>query len=261
MISGKEPLFEWIELNECPYWTLYMASNTNQKIATSEEREGQSVKDTIARLEKVLDLHNAGVRYYIVIRQQISTTSQAGVFKTYFELPKSGTQQQGAEAPANIAGYPLNGQNIDEVINQRVTAALSEYQLRQELAEAKARIKELEPNLLDNRIGKVMDNLGPYIPSIMESMGMKAAPKAQIAVAGAGTQSQTQTNEQTMTDEQIKKMESLKKMGDDKLDETQKIELAIMLFLKHSDSDFLLKIARSVDNDPGLINKVKLFLD
>lgn len=86
MITTKSNLIHWIKLNNCPYWNLYKYDNSREKIGSSINEKEVTIEDSINRLLEIIKMTNTGQYYYIVIRQQISTTSQAGVFKSAFKI-------------------------------------------------------------------------------------------------------------------------------------------------------------------------------
>jgi hypothetical protein len=88
MITSVEKLKEYIKLNNAPYWILYKASNSSEKV--SEVDHGNlnlSMSDSLARLDEVFKVIGAG-RYLIKAKTKPNDI-KAGVYTEQIDISAS----------------------------------------------------------------------------------------------------------------------------------------------------------------------------
>ena len=258
MITGSENLIEWLNLNKTPYWTIYNASaakSTDSKVMQTPQTNNYELSDSIDLFRQFCKVVGNQGRYYIVAKQDNDLTqTKKGVYQDYFEI-QGGAQAHVASTQVAHTAPSLSDDQIQNLINNKVAERLEAIERERELKELRQKVKDLEPSLLESRIGSLITTVQPFLPAIMAKMGF--APASMPAI-GNTTQihSSTQTLD-TMPQEQNPELEKdITQLTDDQ----EKLEWAVGVLLHYSDVNMLVKLADAVRKKPSLVQTVNAFL-
>lgn len=151
MITSVEKLKEWVKLNGAPYWILYKASNSSEKV--SEVDHGNmnlSISDSLARMDEVFKVIGTG--RYIIKAKTKPNDVRAGVYTENVDISES----------ASVAGFGNAMPGHGFVTKDDVATAIANEKAKWE--------SELKINKLQEEIS-AMKKQGP-----LEKMIAAAAP-------------------------------------------------------------------------------------
>lgn len=183
MVTGKDQILKYLDLNKCPYWRLFNFQGTNL-IAQTEESPEQTIEAARAELDAILSVTGGG---QYMLEAWESKDQKKGRYKTQFEIP--GTHPHSA----GIGAISAPSQAVD--VRAEIEKALHLERLSNKIetltaenAAKDARIKELEAEI-DSSSARIQKRIEPWLPAIMQGFGFKSEGSA--AVTGSGSESAT----------------------------------------------------------------------
>lgn len=259
MIIGSENVIEWLKLNNTPYWTVYNTGtgrNVDSKvIQTPMDKNNYEMSSSIDLFSRWCKLAGSNGRYYIVAKQDNSeANTKKGVFQDYIEIQAAPVEQ--AVAGTNYAPS-ISMDEIEAQISKRVSESLQRIETERELKELRQKVKELEPSMLESRIGSLITMVQPFMPAIMAKMGL--APTGAPSIGTTQIHTSTQTPE-TMTLEANETDAELDRDITTLIEDQEKLEWAVGILLHYSDVNMLVKLADAVRKKPSLVQTVNAFL-
>lgn len=183
MLKGSDEVIAWLESQHIGNWKLYRGNTLEdgKLFMESSEAARKNPAEGIEELKNTLAWLQPGY-YSLKIKnsnEDLSVHWNKGFYSTNFELKA----QPGAAVPA-IAGLPAGYVEKSEV-EKLITNAIATERRERELAEALAKVKELEGKTEGglSKIGSFLESitphaplLGPVINNILSSFLPKQAP-------------------------------------------------------------------------------------
>ncbi len=183
MIQGKEKVFEWLKLNQTPYWKLKDQRGTDLK-AISPGVDDLSLDDSIEHLSKIFDTLGEG--YYTL--EAWKTKGQTKEWKR--ELVRIGDAAGQVAAIGSLgAAAAISQTDIDE----RVNKAMEDYKRALKIEQLEARVKELEAINkeleleMDSFDKRIYNRVSPFIGALYKGLGIDPG-LSQEAISGQSEQ-------------------------------------------------------------------------
>ncbi len=169
MIIGIEKVVEWLKMNKTPYWQI-RKNEKSSVIIPSSQSEGLSITESADYFRQALNMLGPGHYFIMTYHNADDKKSPAGWLRTAIQVGEEGSQ---------VAGFG----NVAGSITEQVAAGIEQYRKDQELTELKQQVLEL-----DNVITRAISRAEPYIPAIMEGLGLKAQHSAVAGIPYTGTE-------------------------------------------------------------------------
>lgn len=185
MIKGNDNILAWVEANGNTYWTIkHGKSDNGSPVAMSLLDHNYSMTDSLLRLSSFFKMMGNTGSYYIITRQNPEDKGTKGVFNDFIELGVDSPAPQVAGIGGfNAVGY-VSADDVKRQISEALEANRKEQtiaQLQSEIAEQKRIMRDLSKNTIDERFGRIMGILEPYIPNLL---GMVKAPAVAVGSVG-----------------------------------------------------------------------------
>ena len=180
MIQGRDKTFEWLKLNQTPYWKLKDQRGVELK-ATSPASDSLTLDTSIEHLAMALDTLGDG--YYT-----LEAWEKKGQTKEWRrEVVRIGDGSAGVQ---QIAGIGFPGPISQTEIDERISKAMDDYKRSLKIEQLEARVKELEAMNkeleleLDSWEKRVYNRVSPFIGALYKGLGITPAEISNTAIAG-----------------------------------------------------------------------------
>jgi DNA-binding ferritin-like protein (Dps family) len=212
MIYGRRNLLEWFNTNEKPYFSIFRKNTTESgnTVFNNKSRENESMETAGAYLDKCLSLIHTG-DYFIFCCKEMGSSTSKGRSETFFTVSASEAAQPPQHAVAGFGG--MDYETMMNKASEQAEARFKNLMVQQELEQTNKRVAELikenkELNAAAQKPwNKLMQEVHPYIGSIVQQLCFKASPTmaAQLPVSGVPHDDVLEENNtaQTTTTEEI----------------------------------------------------------
>lgn len=246
MVRGYTDIYMWFQNTAMPYWRVYAHKNiqSGNVIMQSRQEEGRSHGDGLEELQHKLKVLNRGT-FTLVAYPTPERLPTKGYHFTDIEI----TNEKTAE-PMQISG-PV-GLSESEV-TRRIDEALTAYKTKEELADLKKKVTELErenkelKGSVDAPMNKFLGAIAPYSDRIVGHFFPQQANVAGFPQPSAGPE------DSNIIDAEV-------------IDNLSPEELAVQKFvdvLSANDPGWvqtLQQLTTAIQGNPSLIGMVKKFI-
>ncbi|MEO5889736.1 MAG: hypothetical protein ABIQ31_05750 [Ferruginibacter sp.] len=213
MIHGRKNLLQWFKNAGKPYFSIFRKNNTESgnTVFNNKDRENETMETAAAYLEQCLSLISSGDFFIFTCKEMGSSTSK-GRSETLFTLSMSETATLPAVAAIGVVNPALDYETMmvkaGEIAETKFKQLMTEHELKtlqKQVGDLTKENKELQTNL-QKPFNKLMQEVHPYIGSIAQQFGLKAAPGLQLPVSGITEDETLENNTESLTDTETDQM-------------------------------------------------------
>lgn len=260
MIKGKQAVLDYFDTvnntndNQYVHFRIYKKGGDLEKgnacISTPAGRDHWTVQHARDLLNKWLEMQEYG--QFTIMLNDTEKASARGNIRQDFNI------DQGSHVAAVSGPPPPSAADIDNMVMTKVTEILDKKAKEKELADAKAKVIQLEKDLkektrqADDPWNKFIGSITPYVPDLLVEAGF-----LKHKVAGVPQSEARPVNTATADD-----IEHEEVSGTD-FENQKRLEIALKKIAAVRPADWLElleMIANAVEKNPSLADKVKMFL-